>query len=93
VRVSKRVPLPCPGKALFSAGSEAPSQYIKKEFLVDSLLRLDRTPLPWPNCVGARSGMTRFDRSKSVSKNMRATYDAVVALTDEVCHEHLDVCI
>jgi hypothetical protein len=33
--VSKRVSLPCPGKALFFKGWVAPFQYIIKEFLSD----------------------------------------------------------
>ena len=39
---------------------------------------------------GTRSSMARFDRQKSVPWNMRATHDAIVVLTDDVCREHLD---
>lgn len=34
--------------------------------------------------------MAKITRTKSVPQNMRATYDSIVALTDQVCRNHLD---
>src|SRR5215217_3414774 len=34
--------------------------------------------------------MTKLIRSKSVPKSMQATYDAITALTDAFCRDHLD---
>lgn len=34
--------------------------------------------------------MTKFNRPKSVPKNMQATYEAIVALTDAFCDQHLN---
>jgi hypothetical protein len=34
--------------------------------------------------------MAKFSQSKSIPKNMQATYDAVVSLTDDVCEKHLN---
>jgi hypothetical protein len=34
--------------------------------------------------------MAKIIRTKSVPQNMRATYDSIVALTDQVCRDHLD---
>src|SRR4051812_23584730 len=40
--------------------------------------------------AGFPPAMPKFDRPKSVPKGMRATYDAVVRLTDELCDRHLN---
>jgi hypothetical protein len=34
--------------------------------------------------------MTKFHRSKSVPKTMQATWEAIVALTDAFCDQHLN---
>lgn len=34
--------------------------------------------------------MAKFDRPTSVPKSMRATYDAIVGLTDDFCRDHLN---
>lgn len=34
--------------------------------------------------------MAKITRTKSIPQNMRATYDTIVALTDQVCRDHLD---
>src|SRR5688572_33506276 len=34
--------------------------------------------------------MTKFNRSKSVPKNVQATWEAIVALTDAFCDQHLN---
>ncbi|MGH6702349.1 MAG: DUF6398 domain-containing protein [Bradyrhizobium sp.] len=35
--------------------------------------------------------MPKIVGTKSIPQNMRATYDAIVALTDQVCRDHLDI--
>jgi hypothetical protein len=37
-----------------------------------------------------RSGVAKFNHSKSIPKNMQAIYDTVVSLTDNFCDKHLN---